>query len=248
MGLQLDANRILETADRLSHRIRERFPDANLGRVAADFVLNIRQGTARIQRIHRRNLLPRIAALAAVALAVALLVMALQQVRPEVGDHWKLTEVLQAIDSTLGVLAFLFLIVASAWTFDVRIKRRQCLEALHEMRALAHIIDMHQLTKDPDRALNPGDDTASSPVRTMDRAQLVRYLDYCSELLALVGKVAALHVQGFPDPVALSAVDDIEDLTTSLSRKIWQKIVILESASEGPRRPPRKEPANPEQG
>jgi hypothetical protein len=44
----------------------------------------------------------------------------------------------------------------------------------------------------------------------------------------LIGKVAALYVQGFPDPVALAAVDDIENPTTSLSRKIWQKIVILE--------------------
>ena len=44
----------------------------------------------------------------------------------------------------------------------------------------------------------------------------------------LIGKVAALYVQRFDDPVALSAVDQIEDLTTGLSRKIWQKIMIID--------------------
>jgi len=37
----------------------------------------------------------------------------------------------------------------------------------------------------------------------------------------------ALYVQKFDDGVALSAVNEIEDLTTGLSRKIWQKIMIL---------------------
>ena len=62
---------------------------------------------------------------------------------------------------------------------------------------------------------------------TMTDFELSRYLDYCSEMLSLTGKVATLYVQRFDDPVALSAVDQIEDLTTGLSRKIWQKIVII---------------------
>ena len=59
--------------------------------------------------------------------------------------------------------------------------------------------------------------------------ELSRYLDYCTELLSLTGKVASLYVQDFQDPVALDAVNDIENLTTGLSRKIWQKIMILDA-------------------
>jgi hypothetical protein len=59
--------------------------------------------------------------------------------------------------------------------------------------------------------------------------QLNRYLDYCSDALALISKIAALYVQGFQDPVLLDAVDDVEDLTAGFSRKIWQKITILEN-------------------
>jgi hypothetical protein len=80
--------------------------------------------------------------------------------------------------------------------------------------------------------LRHGPDTASSPPRTLTRFELVRYLDYCSEMLSLIGKVAALYVQDLPDSQAVSAVDDIEDLTTGLSRKIWQKIMILENAPD----------------
>jgi hypothetical protein len=61
----------------------------------------------------------------------------------------------------------------------------------------------------------------------MTRFELSRYLDYCSEALSLAGKVAALYLKGFDDPVALQAVNEVEDLTTGLSRKIWQKLTIL---------------------
>jgi hypothetical protein len=47
--------------------------------------------------------------------------------------------------------------------------------------------------------------------------------------LALTSKIAAFYVQGFQDPVLLDAVDDVEDLTAGFSRKIWQKITILEN-------------------
>ena len=57
-----------------------------------------------------------------------------------------------------------------------------------------------------------------------------RYLDYCSEMLSLIGKVAALYAQHIDDSVALAAVDGIESLTTNLSRKIWQKITMLRAA------------------
>ena len=74
--------------------------------------------------------------------------------------------------------------------------------------------------------------TSNSPTASMTPFELSRYLDYCSEMLSLIGKLSALYVQGFDDPVAVQAVSDLEQLTTSLSRKIWQKIVLLNQISE----------------
>ena len=86
---------------------------------------------------------------------------------------------------------------------------------------------MHQLTKDPDRVGGQRRPTPSSPQHTLTAHDLGRYLDYCSELLAVIGKLAALYVQNFDDAVVLSSVDEIESLTNGLSRKIWQKVMIL---------------------
>jgi hypothetical protein len=64
----------------------------------------------------------------------------------------------------------------------------------------------------------------------MTREQLGRYLDYCSEMLSLASKVAALFVQELNDPQVLAAVDEVSGLTNGLSQKIWQKLTILETA------------------
>ena len=56
---------------------------------------------------------------------------------------------------------------------ETRMKRRRALAALHELRSIAHIVDMH--------------------------------------------------------PVLLDAVNDVETLTTGLSRKIGQKVMIIDT-------------------
>jgi hypothetical protein len=60
---------------------------------------------------------------------------------------------------------------------------------------------------------------------------VARYLDYCSEMVSLTSKVAVLFAQGFPDPVIVEVVSDIERVASGLSQKIWQKIMILQSAA-----------------
>jgi hypothetical protein len=118
--------------------------------------------------------------------------------------------------------------IAFLVTIEGRLRRHRALKALHELRSLVHIVDMHQLTKDPDQVTGSrANSTASSPARILAPFELGRYLDYCSELLSVTSKVAALYAQQLEDPVVLSAVNEVETLTTGLSAKIWQKLVIL---------------------
>jgi hypothetical protein len=224
----LDSSRIVATAERLRDRIRERFPGANLALVADELVGVARGHAARCAEIQRPNRLFQVGGLCGFAVVAVVFALAVRAVHPKVGDDWALPDLLQAIEAALGSLVFVGASVAFAWSLDARRRRRLCLEALHEMRAMAHIVDMHQLTKDPEIVARPGPTTPSSPERPLDCFELGRYLDYCSEMLSLIGKVAALYVQGFPDQGVLQAVDDIESLTTSLSRKIWQKIALLQ--------------------
>lgn len=92
---------------------------------------------------------------------------------------------------------------------------------------------MHQLTKDPDTAMREQHNTAASSPQRLTPFELGRYLDYCSELLSVSSKVAALYAQQLEDPVVLNAVNEVEGLTTGLSAKIWQKLVILGSSTRG---------------
>src|SRR6185436_8672043 len=125
---------------------------------------------------------------------------------------------LGVIQSLEAVVNLLIVFGGGAWflvTLEERVKRRRTLEALHQLRSLAHVIDMHQLTKDPTVLLSPGARTATSPEHTMNQFELTRYLDYCAEMQALVGKLAALYAEGVRDAVVIDAINDIENLAAN---------------------------------
>ncbi len=222
----LDEAKVLRTIARLRDRIAERFPDSGLAGVAAA-LLALGEGTAaRVERLRRPHWPLRIAGGAAV-LALAGLFLGLFAV---LGLPVGMDGVADLVQSTEAALNALFLVGAAVFflvTLETRLKRREALAALHELRSVAHIVDMHQLTKDPDRLTFPQPDTRSSPRRELTVPELGRYLDYCSELLSLVSKLAALHAEHLNDPVVLAAVNDLESLTEGLSAKIWQKITLL---------------------
>ncbi|MCA8955479.1 MAG: hypothetical protein KDC87_05360 [Planctomycetes bacterium] len=235
----LDPELIVETIDKLRARIRERFPEANLGNVA-DSLLTIAQAhSTRIERIRAPNWLLRSLSIALVLGGLATLVLLAMSIKLHVDDEWRVSDAIQTLEAGVSTLFFLGAGAVFAASLELRRKRRRCLQAVHEMRAMAHIVDMHQLTKDPERMGGRDVDTPSSPARSLGLFELTRYLNYCSEMLSLIGKVAALYAQSFADSQALAAVDEVEDLTTGLSRKIWQKIMILDqSAAVAAARPP----------
>jgi len=113
------------------------------------------------------------------------------------------------------------------WRLPQRAQRAHDLRALHRLRSLAHVIDMHQLTKDPERFRADFQPTEQTVPLGMSAVELGNYLDYCSELLSLVGKTAALFAEETTDQTVLATVEGLEALTTGMSRKICQKIAPL---------------------
>ena len=112
--------------------------------------------------------------------------------------------------------------VLSLATGENRIKRHRSLKALRELRSIAHVVDKHQLTKDPKNLLAGSE--GEEVLETMSQGDLAHYLDYCSEVLSLNSKLAALYLERFDDHVVMGAVNEIEQLGSGLSRKIWQTI------------------------
>lgn len=228
----LDAEAIAATIERLCQRVEVRFPGSGLAGVCRELDAVADRAAETSAWIGRPILALRIAVGALVALILAGLVVTLGARRAPV-EPMTLSELVQAIEAGVNDLVFVAIAVFFLLTLETRLKRRRALEAIHELRSIAHVIDMHQLTKDPEWVLDRGRETGVLPPRTMSRFELSRYLDYCSEALSLTGKVAALYLKGFDDPVALQAVNEVEALTTGLSRKIWQKLTILYSMGEG---------------
>jgi hypothetical protein len=228
----LDAGKIVETIDRLSARISERFPGAGLSMVSIELGEIATATHARIPKIERRNMFLRLAVGLIVAGAIWLLLNILPFIDLSKTTPDNVFTLLQGVEAAMNILVLIGAILLFLFTVEERMKRRRALQALHELRTIAHVIDMHQLTKDPSAVTSGLPRTEHSPVRTMTPAELVRYLDYCSEMLSLTAKVAALYAQSLPDNVVTEAVSDLERVTANMSQKIWQKIMIVE-AQEG---------------
>lgn len=224
----LDAVYIVRTMRRLEQRIAERFPAAGLLNVCRELIGIAEETQARAQMIAAPNIALRALVWIAIAAGLAGLVAIGFALRPQVGNA-EIFGLFQGIEAAMNITVLVGAALFFAVSIEDRLKRRRSLRALHTFRSIAHVIDMHQLTKDPSSVLTRGPATASSPGRSMTRFELTRYLDYCSEMLALTGKLAAVYAQNLPDPIVIDAVNDIEDLTANLSRKIWQKITILEA-------------------
>ena len=230
----LDVDKILATARALHARIDQRFHDSGLSGASAELVLITAQAKERAGWLARPNRWVRAGAvvLGVLLASVPIVTFVYGFLRfREIASS--LADLAQGIDAAVNEAILLSVAIYFLVTLERRMKRSRALKALHELRSLAHIIDMHQLTKDPEMFGGEWTPTIASPKPAeLTPFQLERYLDYCSELLAVLSKVAALYVQHFEDEMVLRAVDEVENLASGLSGKIWQKITILDRLRE----------------
>ncbi len=223
--LQLNATRVIETIDQLHRRIKERFPESGLSEIAARLSVISKSAVEETEQIKQVNMPLRIGIAAMLVLMAVVVVLLVKKFRFSETTAWTM---LEGIDAGISSMVFLGATALFLISLESRIKRRKTLNAVERLRELAHIVDMHQLTKDPERLCRTHRPTESSPIQSMTPYELGRYLDYCAEMLSLIGKVVMIYGQDASDSVVLSSVDAIESLTTSLSRKIWQKIMLLD--------------------
>ena len=236
---KLDAGHIVSTIRSVKNRIDSRFPGAGLGKVCGE-LLEIGEAAEGFIQTLRRPIYPiRVLSWLLIGLIVLFgLAPFTILLSPETwAEGWMdafggLGGMIEAIEATLNELVLLGLAVLFLATAEGRIKRHRILTALRELRSIAHVVDMHQLTKDPkDLLVGEGEEEG---MEAMSREDLAHYLDYCSEILSLTSKLAALYLGGFNDHVVIGAVNEIENLTSGLSGKIWQKIMILDRVAVEP--------------
>jgi hypothetical protein len=224
MYRSLEPSKIIDTLARLEARVGERFPQSGLSRVASELTALARSSAERAQALARPKLTIRISVIALIAAGLIAQVAAARFLRLAPSDL-DAPALVQGLEAAVNLLLLFGGAIWFLLSVETRWKRGEVLAALHELRSMAHVVDMHQLTKDPTTLLSAP--TASSPKREMNEFQLTRYLEYCAEMLALMGKLAALYGENMRDGVVIDAVNDVENLTANLGRKIWQKIMII---------------------
>jgi hypothetical protein len=227
--VQLAADHVGSTVEQLERRIDARFGERGLTKAARDLGhlvdLVSTQAARSRDRLRRTKLAARTAGIIIVGATLIALAFTLRSAVIEGLAHT--ADWVPLVESVVNDLVFAAIAVVFLWAFPERLERRALLRLLHRLRSLAHVIDMHQLSKDPEQTSPSYTPTAQSVQHGLDADQLHHYLDYCSEMLSLTAKTAALCAEHSTDGVVLETVSYIETLTTGLSNKIGQKISLL---------------------
>ncbi len=225
---RLDGQAVRRSAATLEHRIASRFPDRTLWEVCREVVgivdeINAGTGISR-RRVRLARLLSRLGVVVILLFLGAAIVLAARDLADE-RDLLGPLDMLPLLETIINDLVFGGIAVFFLLRIPERMERARVLRILHRLRSLAHVIDMHQLTKVPERLER---DAREDGGLDLDRTELTRYLDFCTEMLSLVGKSAALFAEHTTDGDVLDAVEGIEALTSDMARKVWQKIGIIQ--------------------
>ena len=218
---QLDPARVVETISQLSRRIQERFPDAGLIQACGELLRLSKETELRAIWIGRPLIGIRVVAATLITLIAVGLVGGFTQVNMG-SSAFEIVQFATLTNAVMNNIVLLAAVIFFLVTIETRVKRRRAMLAIHELRSLAHVVDMHQLTKDPDRLIFRGGDTKSSPENSMDMYEMSRYLDYCGEMLSLIGKIASIYSLHWRDETALRAVNEIERLTAGSRTELTQ--------------------------
>jgi hypothetical protein len=224
----LDPVQITKTAEQLAARVAARFPDNGICGVSQEIVVLSRDAATDSLELAKPIWWLRILTAAAIAAGALVFVY--------IGTFLSFDRVSNAafefaagLEASVNTIVLAILGFVTLARTEERIKRRKVFQGLHRLRSVIHVIDMHQLTKDPAALSEDFRPTAASPKRITNAEQLARYLDYCSEMFSITGKLAALYAQAVNDEVVVEAVNDVENLGTNLSRKVWQKIMLIDA-------------------
>lgn len=227
----LSSEEILKTTETIASRLAAEFPESGLSEVGEELVGVAKKTKDRVHRVRQSNIFIRVAVgltfLAAVLVAILglgqqTIFQFFQRSSLSVADWAQILEAGANLFFLGGTSIFILMSTELRW------KRRVIFSYLHELRNLAHVVDMHQLRKDPVVHIYAGRKESGYKYGAMTNYELARYLDYCIDMLALVGKLSAMYGECAEDPEITSYTHNLETLTNMLGQAIWQKIVMLE--------------------
>lgn len=214
----LIVDHVIRTIRRMDSQIDTYFPDRNLANLSSSIIEFAIRHESDLERIDRPNIPIKLAIGLAISLMSGLVIYWLYELFIQ-NDGSGIIFQPQDLDAFINILIFGSAITWFLLNWQAKSKRRFIIGRINELRSFGHVIDMHQLTKDPffDDEMEMSDD------------DLIRYLDYCGDLLSCCSKLAATYLEHTDDELVVQYVNEFEALTGQFNRKIWQKITILDS-------------------
>lgn len=232
----LELHQIVEAVERLQNRIGERFPNSGLKSHAGelvDFALLLEKNGTKLVSV---SVGVRTASWLGGAFVILLILVPyflLVESRNGIGIE-TFPNFLQSLEAVITVIAGTSAAVIAMISIKRSHIRRKALALLQVLREIAHVIDMLQLSKSPAAVMFPLEPTAFSrpAAETLSQGEMFRYLSYCGEISALLGKLAVIISGWVPDPAVLSVADDVENLASDLERKMLSKLLLLEQINQ----------------
>ena len=230
----LELHQIVEAVELLRNRIGERFPNSGLKSHAGELVEFSQLLKKKGRKLVGVSLGVRIISwLGGIFVIVLIVIPYFFFVKNQSGIE-TLPNFLQSLEAVITVIAG----TSAAFIAMISIKRshirKKALALLHLLREIAHVIDMLQLSKSPAAVMFPLEPTAYSrpATETFSQGEMFRYLSYCGEISALLGKLSVIISGWVPDPAVLSAADDVQNLASDLERKMLSKLLLLEQINQ----------------
>ena len=145
---RLDADKIIETAKNLADEINARLSGTNLAGLAEELA-GLAVATEERARRARR---PFVAIRALSALAISLVLLGLWYLARHIHTRWEFGTINNVFDALNTGFNLLLLLAGALWfcvTLEARIKRKEALEFIEELREFVHAIDVTQLYYTP---------------------------------------------------------------------------------------------------
>ena len=209
---RLDASKIVETAKNLADDINTRLPGSSLAGLAEELT-KVAVATRTRGRQARR---PILAIRAFSALAIGLALVGLWYLARHIHARWEFGTIDNVFDALNAGFNLLVLLAGALWfcvTLEARIKRKEALGFIEELREFAHVIDVTQLYYTPDLYRSRNGARPSNPA--IDET----YLLYCTQMLGVISNLAPLYTRGATGDSILRAASEVQMLAMAITTK-----------------------------
>jgi hypothetical protein len=209
---RLDAGKIIETAKNLADDIKIRLSGTNLAGLAEELA-GLAVATEERARRARR---PFLAIRALSALAISLVLLGLWYLARHIHTRWEFGTINNVFDALNTGFNLLLLLAGALWfcvTLEARIKRKEALGFIEELREFVHAIDVTQLHYTPNLYRSRQEAPPSKPA--IDET----YLLYSTQMLGVISNLAPLYTRGATGDSILRAASEIQMLAMAISTK-----------------------------